>query len=167
MEMEFAFVRTLPKRRERRMPKEFKAVSIRSIPLPDSMQQILNAEAAVRYWRLAVETSPYYTGDREHCYALALNARSRVFGHYLVGTGMLNGMTVHPREVFRIAILVNAHAIILMHNHPSGDPEPSLEDISTTRDLRRAGQLLKIEICDHVIIGAGCHKSLRELGQLS
>ena len=70
----------------------------------------------------------------------------------------------HPREVFRVAIVACASAIVLMHNHPSGEPEPSEADIKVTRDLIRAGQLLKIEVTDHVIIGNPNHCSLRELG---
>jgi DNA repair protein RadC len=72
---------------------------------------------------------------------------------------------VHSREVFRAAILAAASAIVIMHNHPSGEPSPSEADIRVTRDLIRAGQLLKIDVLDHVIIGAaGLHCSLRELG---
>jgi DNA repair protein RadC len=71
---------------------------------------------------------------------------------------------IHPREVFRAAVIVAAAAIIPMHNHPSGEPEPSDADIKVTRDLIRAGQLLKIEVLDHVIMGAEGFQSLRELG---
>ena len=83
---------------------------------------------------------------------------------------MLDTILVHPREVFRAAIAANAAGIILVHNHPSGDPTPSEADIKVTRDLIRAGQLLKIEVVDHVIIGratasrAKDYASLRELG---
>jgi DNA repair protein RadC len=72
-------------------------------------------------------------------------------------------LLVHPREVFRAAIMANAAAVILLHNHPSGDPTPSDADIKVTRDLMRAGQLLKIELLDHIIIGDG-HVSLKERG---
>jgi DNA repair protein RadC len=72
---------------------------------------------------------------------------------------------VHAREVFRTAaIIAGASAIVLMHNHPSGEPQPSEADIKVTRDLIRAGQLLKIEVLDHVIVGKPSHSSLRELG---
>ena len=77
---------------------------------------------------------------------------------------------MHPREVFKSAIAANAHALVLVHNHPSGDPTPSAADIKVTRDLIRAGQLLKIEVVDHVILGrataarAKDYASLRELG---
>ena len=95
---------------------------------------------------------------------LHLNTRRRVRGHHLASIGTLDTLLVHPREVFRAAVIASAAAIVLMHNHPSGEPQPSEADIKVTRDLIRAGQLLKIEVLDHVIIGNPNHSSLRELG---
>jgi DNA repair protein RadC len=71
---------------------------------------------------------------------------------------------VHPREIFRLAIVTAASAVIVLHNHPSGESSPSEADIKVTRDLIRAGQLLKLELLDHVIIGTGNFSSLRALG---
>lgn len=96
--------------------------------------------------------------------ALILNTRRRVKGHYFVSVGTLDTILVHPREVFRLAILTAAAALVVMHNHPSGEPQPSEADVKVTRDLIRAGQLLKIELLDHVIIGNPTHCSLRSLG---
>jgi DNA repair protein RadC len=102
---------------------------------------------------------------------LLLNTRRRlirVAEEVLDGT--IDQLLVHPREVFKAAIAANAAAIVLVHNHPSGDPTPSEADIKVTRDLIRAGQLLKIDVLDHVIIGratterAKDYVSLRELG---
>ena len=86
-----------------------------------------------------------------------------------IATGSLACVAIMPREVFRYAVIANAHAIIMMHNHPSGDPAPSEEDIRQTRQMAQAGKLLKIELLDHVIIGSGTnqHTSLRELGYLA
>src|SRR5262249_19214176 len=87
-----------------------------------------------------------------------------------ISEGTLDTILVHPREVFKPAIAANAAAIILVHNHPSGDPSPSEADIKVTRDLIRAGQLLKIDVLDHVILGRATEErpkdyvSLRELG---
>jgi DNA repair protein RadC len=87
-----------------------------------------------------------------------------------ISDGTLDTLLVHPREVFEKAISAGAAAIVLVHNHPSGDPTPSEADIKVTRDLIRAGQLLKIEVLDHVIIGRATQErpkdyvSLRELG---
>jgi DNA repair protein RadC len=90
--------------------------------------------------------------------------RPRVRGHQFLTIGTLDTLLVHPREVFRLAIVAASAAIVLMHNPPSGDPTPSECDIKITRDLIRAGQLVKIEVLDHVIIGHPNHSSLRELG---
>ena len=78
--------------------------------------------------------------------------------------GTMDTILIHPREVFRTAIMAAGSALVVMHNHPSGDPSPSEADIKVTRDLIRAGQLLKIELLDHVIIGTNQHVSLREAG---
>ncbi len=76
----------------------------------------------------------------------------------------MDTILVHAREVFRLAIMASASAIVLTHNHPSGDATPSEADIKVTRELIRAGQLLKIEVLDHVILGNPDHTSLRTLG---
>jgi DNA repair protein RadC len=83
---------------------------------------------------------------------LILNTRRHVKGHQLVTIGTLDTLLVHPREVFRGAIVASAAAIILMHNHPSGETTPSEADIKVTRDLARAGQLVRIEVLDHIIM---------------
>ena len=84
-----------------------------------------------------------------------LNTRRRLLRVEKISDGTLDTLLVHPREVFRVAITAGAAGIILVHNHPSGDPTPSEADIKVTRDLIRAGQLLKIEVLDHVILGEG------------
>jgi DNA repair protein RadC len=102
--------------------------------------------------------------------AILLNTRKKLLRVEEVSQGLLDTLLVHPREVFRAAIAANAAAVILVHNHPSGDPSPSEADIKTTRDLIRAGQLLKIEVVDHIIIGLASasrtrdYSSLKELG---
>ena len=78
--------------------------------------------------------------------------------------GTHDTILVHPLTVFRLAIVTSAAALVLMHNHPSGESSPSEADIKVTRDLIRAGQLLKIEVLDHVVMGNPNHSSLRELG---
>jgi DNA repair protein RadC len=101
---------------------------------------------------------------------LLLNTRRRLIDVFKVSDGTLDTLLVHPREVFKPAIAANAAAIILVHNHPSGDASPSEADVRVTRDLIRAGQLLKIDVLDHVILGQATQErprdfvSLRELG---
>lgn len=93
-----------------------------------------------------------------------LNTRRRVKGHHIVSIGTMDTILVHPREIFRVAIVTAASALIVMHNHPSGESTPSEADIKVTRDLIRAGQLLKMELLDHVIVGNDNFASLRSLG---
>src|SRR2546425_109595 len=110
------------------------------------------------------------TQDVEQFRVVMLNTRRRLIRAEPVSQGTLDTILVHPREVFKLAIAANASAIVLVHNHPSGDPTPSEADIKMTRDLIRAGQLLKIEVLDHVILGKRTEErpvdfaSLRSLG---
>ncbi|MSU21637.1 MAG: JAB domain-containing protein [Pedosphaera sp.] len=106
----------------------------------------------------------------EHFQVVLLNTRRKLIRTEQISQGTLDTLLVHPREVFKLAIAANASAIVLVHNHPSGDPTPSEADIKVTRDLIRAGQLMKIEVLDHIILGARTQErpldfvSLRELG---
>jgi DNA repair protein RadC len=99
-----------------------------------------------------------------------LNTRRRLIAVEKISSGTLDTLLVHPREVFKTAVIANASAIVLVHNHPSGDPTPSEADIRVTRDLIRAGQILKIDVLDHIILGQRSQErpqdfaSLRELG---
>jgi DNA repair protein RadC len=108
--------------------------------------------------------------DVEHLHVLLVNSKRRLIRIVTVSKGTLDQTAVAPREVFRQAILANAAAIILAHNHPSGDPAPSEADVRVTRELVRAGQLLKIEVLDHIVLGRRSterpkdYSSLRELG---
>ena len=93
--------------------------------------------------------------DREHFLVAMLDQKNKVIGVNVVSTGSLTASVVHPREVFKPAILSNAAALVCCHNHPSGDPTPSQEDRALTKRLVEAGKLLGIAILDHVIIGDG------------
>lgn len=145
-------------------PKEWKLVALRDCPLPEHMQMCDTPELAAEYWRTHITTTPSYDPERECFVVLLLNTRRRIRGHHFVSHGTLDTILVHPREVFRVAITAAAAALVLMHNHPSGDATPSEADIKVTRDLIRAGQLLKIEVLDHVIIAPSQHISLKTLG---
>jgi DNA repair protein RadC len=131
-------------------------------PILDDAEQIAN---------LLREDNRVY--EVEHLQVVLLNARRKLIRVEEVCQGTLDSILAHPREVFKRAIAGNAAAIILVHNHPSGDPTPSEADIRVTRDLIRAGQLLRIEVLDHVIIGIRTNTrprdyvSLRELGYFS
>lgn len=102
--------------------------------------------------------------DREHFRAVLLNVRHEVLDVTSVAVGGLDSAPIHPREVFKDAIRRSAAAIILVHNHPSGTPEPSGDDLRITARLQDAGRVVGIEVLDHIIVGDGRFVSLRERG---
>lgn len=95
---------------------------------------------------------------------LILDAKNKIVAVHEISRGTLDASMVHPREVFKPAVLHNAVAIICFHNHPSGDPKPSKEDIETTNRLVEAGKIMGIEVLDHIIVGDDKYTSLRERG---
>ena len=151
-----------------------KATAIRSaFLLAQRLSQETNKEAPMldtpeRVADVLREPNRLYTV--EHMRVVCVNTRRRLIAVQNVAQGLVDQVLVHAREVFAIAIAKRASAIILAHNHPSGDPTPSEADIRVTRDLIRAGQLLKIEVLDHIILGQRTTErprdycSLRELG---
>ena len=118
---------------------------------------------------LREECRPYAV---EHFFAILLDTRRRLIRKVHLTNGTLDAAIVHPRDVFRHAVVANASAMVLAHNHPSGDPTPSKADITVTRDLVRAGQLLKIEVLNHIILGRRTDErprdfvSMKELGYI-
>jgi DNA repair protein RadC len=145
-------------------PYEYKVTALRECPTPESLQLCYTPQKAADYWRLHVPSNPYFNPECECFTVLLLNTRRRVKAHQIVSFGTHDTLLVHPLTVFRLAVITSAAALVLMHNHPSGESAPSEADIKVTRDLIRAGQLLKIEVLDHVVIGNPRHVSLRECG---
>ena len=147
---------------------EFKVMRLNDAPA--SEQVLDNPQAIVDYRTPKLAESVIYRPDVENFIAVHLNTRKRPIGFEIISTGTLDTLLVHAREVFKAAIVTNAAAIVLAHNHPSGEPFPSESDIKVTRELIKAGQLLKIEVLDHVILGQTtpdrpkAWASLRELG---
>ena len=104
--------------------------------------------------------------DREQFVVVLLDGKNQVLGFNVVSVGTLTAALVHPREVFKASILASAAAIILLHNHPSGDPEPSAEDKAITERLRQVGDLVGIRVLDHVILGdEGKFVSMADVGR--
>ncbi len=105
---------------------------------------------------------------QEAFFVITLNTRNKMINRHMITLGLVDQAPVHPREVFRPAILDGATSIIVSHNHPTGDPAPSIEDKTTTKRLKDAGELIGIKLLDHVIIGRGETPffSLRESGLL-
>ena len=145
-------------------PYEYKVTPLRECPTPDQLQQCETPEKVAAYWHQHIATHPHFNPDCECLAVLLVNTRKRIKGHQLVSIGIMDTILVHPREIFRLAIITSAASIVVIHNHPSGESSPSEADIKITRDLIRAGQLLKIEVLDHVVIGNGNFSSLRAMG---
>jgi len=112
--------------------------------------------------------APVFAGlDREAFFVVLLDAKNRASGYNLVSLGSLTAALVHPREVFKPAIAGSAAAVVLVHNHPSGDPSPSTEDLALTKRLCEVGELVGIRVLDHIVIGHdGAYCSLADDGLL-
>jgi DNA repair protein RadC len=140
-------------------------LSIRYAPtaVPLERPQVLTPRGSADLLRPLLDPEP-----AEVFGVLLLNTKRRVLAWHPVSRGSINSTAIEPREVFRAAIVANAAAIIAAHNHPSGDPTPSPEDRALTVRLRAAGQLVGIDVIDHLIIGAetGRYFSFREDGTL-
>lgn len=105
--------------------------------------------------------------DREHCVVVALDTKHRVLGVRTVSVGTADRTFMAPREVFRDALDMGAAAVVVAHNHPSGDPTPSADDRAVTRRLAAAGELLGVPLLDHVVVGAMGWVSLAREGELA
>jgi len=122
-------------------------------------QKITNAEDVFNHFSDELTNT-----KQEHFMALYLDTKNQIIKEHLISKGTLNSSLVHPREVFNLAVKVSANSLILVHNHPSGDPTPSKEDEVVTKNLINAGEILGITILDHIVIGNNKFVSLREKG---
>lgn len=103
---------------------------------------------------------------KENFVVLLLNTKNKIIGHRVISIGSLAASIVHPREVFKEAIKASAASIIVAHNHPSGDPSPSGEDVAVTKRLVKAGKIMDINVLDHIIIGDSKYLSMKEKGHM-
>lgn len=124
----------------------------------EEKRQIRTAEDAAGY---VMDRMRYL--KKEHFVTLVLDTKHRLIGEETSSIGSLDASIVHPREVFRMAVRKSASAILCLHNHPSGDPTPSPEDIAVTKRLSEAGRVLGIDVLDHIVIGDGRFISLRSM----
>ena len=139
----------MPCRERRMIVREIEVRYGKSVAKVDG-RKVTSPEAAAEILRGIVAERP-----QEVFAAILLNSKHRAIGVVEVSVGTLNASLVHPREVFRAAILENAASIIVGHNHPSGDCSPSKEDTDVTTRLREAGKLMGIQVLDHIIVGIG------------
>lgn len=133
-----------------------------SMNCPDLSYAIKSPDDAATIGR---EFMRIHEEPEEYMYMICMNAKNKVIGVFEISHGTVNASLVSPREVFQKALLANAVSIILMHNHPSGDPTPSRQDIEVTKRLVEAGKTLGVEVLDHIIVGDR-YTSLKEKGYL-
>ncbi|MBW2000271.1 MAG: DNA repair protein RadC [Deltaproteobacteria bacterium] len=127
----------------------------------ESVKPILNPEDAYQYVRGGLESK-----DREFFVSILLDAKNVPLGVSLISIGDLTCSVVHPREVFKAAILASASGIIVAHNHPSGSPAPSKDDLRVTFMLKQAGEIINIPLLDHIIVGRDTYYSMKQSGRL-
>jgi len=108
---------------------------------------------ALTYWREKITQAPWHDPEKEMLVAIMLNTRYVAIGHTMVSIGTMNESLAHPREIFRPSVAIGAFGILVMHNHPSGDPSPSEADTRLTRRLSEASSILQVGLLDHVIVG--------------
>lgn len=132
---------------------------VKESTFPYEVNQIFNPSNAVKLIKDFIGPS-----DREHAVLIGLDVRNKVCFIHTLSIGTISASYLHPREIFKTALLGNAASIILGHNHPSGNITPSTEDIEVTRRVRDAGEMMGIELLDHLIVGDDNHYSMKEAG---
>lgn len=146
--------------------RQIKAV-YETLTVKDSVTNYLKTGSRFTSPNQVFETFSFLMKETKEVFlTLHLDGKNRIIAVDMVSVGSLNQSIVHPREVFKTACLSNAAAVILIHQHPTGDPSPSSEDISITRRLKEAGELMGIKILDHIIVGDGNYHSFVERGLL-
>ena len=138
--------------------------SLKMVKENSTLYETAVIKSPAEVYQAAKQLLALHEEPEEHFCILCLNIKNKIVGVHTISIGSLNASIVHPREVFKAAMLNNASAIICLHNHPSGDPEPSKEDIEITRRLVEAGEIIGIEVLDHVIIGEQRYLSMKERG---
>ncbi|QWG92824.1 JAB domain-containing protein [Bacillus mycoides] len=117
---------------------------------------------------IAAEVARHYIGDedREVFLVICLDTKNKINAIHRAHVGSINASVIHPREIFKCALLNNSFSLLCFHNHPSGDPTASTEDIEVTKRLKKCGLILGVEVLDHIIIGKHRFVSLREKGHM-
>ena len=145
---------------------EFRVIRLRELPL--AMPCCDCPERIYEYWMANIATASWYSPDVEQLCAIHLNTRRRATGFHLVSMGTIDTVLAAPREVFRTAISRGAAAasLVICHNHPSGNTQPSEADIRLTRKLKEAGLLLDLPVLDHIIVGGEGYFSFADEGMI-
>lgn len=143
---------------------EWKIVAVRASRSPNRRGVCTQPLDAFNYWRANIATGPTFNPEVECFAVLILNTGFQICGHNLVSIGSINQTIAEPREVFRAAVISAAYGVVLMHNHPCGNSNPSNADTKLTRKMVEAGKILGIQVTDHVIVGSDGYFSFREAG---
>ena len=139
-----------------------KELALRLSRKPDTSIKVIHGPEDVYHF-----AAPHFRNEyKEHFAIMMLNTKNHILGIRDISIGSLTASVVHPREIFETAVLHHSAAIILLHNHPSGDPSPSREDIAVTQRLVKASKIMDIPVLDHIIIGNNRFSSLKEKGLL-
>lgn len=139
-----------------------RVVTLDQLPLPEGRDRVMTSDAAVRVLREQIGTR-----DRECFVVIHVDSQNRIISMETISVGSLSSSIVHPREVFKGALLQNAAAIICAHNHPSNDPTPSREDRNVYERLKRAGELLGVVVLDFLVITASGFNSMVVMSEAS
>ncbi len=142
--------------------REIKVITVREEPVGYGMLPVSSPEMIVLCWAALVTRSSWYDREKEQIVSFCLDTRLKVKSFCLVSIGSVNETIAHPREIFRPAIADSAFAVVIAHNHPTGNSSPSMRDRMLTRRIYWAGDLMQIPLLDHVIIGDSNHFSFRE-----
>ncbi|MBP1157685.1 MULTISPECIES: DNA repair protein RadC [unclassified Paenibacillus] len=143
-----------------------KRIQVLSLRMVKESSTIFYPNRFIRSPKDAADLFRQFIGDsdREQFCIMCLNTKNEPTALHTVSIGTLNASLVHPRETFKLALLANAASIVACHNHPSGEPTPSPEDVELTERLKDSGTLLGIELLDHIILGDGTFVSMKERG---
>ena len=128
---------------------------MRECPIPDAEADGRNPENCVKYWKAHIATEPHYDPERECLVVLLLDGRRWIKGHSFISHGTADTVVGQPKDIMRAAVTASAAAIVIMHNHPSGNSEPSKNDLALTLRVAKAGEILGIALQDSVILGSG------------
>jgi len=147
--------------------KQIKVVTLREVRT--QYNPLTQPEQLVEFWRNEIETASWFDADKEHLVVFCLDTKLRLKGFALVSVGLINQTLIHAREVFRPAIVLAASYVALLHNHPSGDPRPSEDDIRASKEIYRSGEILGVHLVDSIIVGQTTkdskgYVSLKEMG---
>jgi DNA repair protein RadC len=152
-----------------RRPIKFKQIRaiMETLEVREEVAQYLQADRRYTAPAQVAEIFSFLHNEvKEHFFTVHLDGKNRILCLDLVSIGSLNQAIVHPREVFKTSLITSAAALLLVHNHPTGDPTPSAEDIAITRRLKEAGEIIGIKVLDHVIVGTEGYLSFVERGLL-